>query len=64
MGSIPVAGAKKKEDSKCYPLSFHIQDTGIEKEGAQRKKTVRWTVFADEGVIGAMVMTLAHRFLE
>nr|DAE49365.1 MAG TPA: hypothetical protein [Caudoviricetes sp.] len=30
--------------------SFLFFGTGLEKEGAKRKKTVRWTVFADVGV--------------
>ena len=50
---------KKRYRAKALYLFFN-KETGIEKEGAKRKKRVRGTVFADEGVIGAEAL---ERFL-
>ena len=51
-GSIPAASTKIKK-RRFAPFLDFFTSKGIEKEGAKRKKTVRGTVFADEGVIGA-----------
>ena len=41
-GSNPLLSAKKR---RFLPSFFFTRDSN--KEGAKRKKTVRWTVFAD-----------------
>ena len=50
---FPLSAPKNDRagDERNLPwLFFCVKGTGIEQEGAKRKKTVRWTVFADAGV--------------